>query len=241
MVNHWNRCLSLAEKEEYLWLFSDDDIMEKDCVEQFYKTINNGLDHDVFHFNINIIDGNGKLVRQTKKYPLLLSAVDFFSFLFKKKIEARVPEFIFKASSIIDRGGFVNFDLAWRSDNATVIENSIQKGIFTIEGPKVLWRQSTVNISSINNDLAYRKDEATIKFFNWIEELFKKEHIECSLSKLYMILIYRQKLGILCKTYNPIILWHVSKRFNYIHSVFDNLCFVIISYFVRLQNLLGIN
>ena len=41
LVNQWNRCLNLVNDEEWIWLFSDDDIMDKDCVKSFYFSLEN--------------------------------------------------------------------------------------------------------------------------------------------------------------------------------------------------------
>lgn len=238
LVNHWNRCLEMINDEEYLWLFSDDDIMEENCVEQFLKTIDQGVVSNVYHFNIDIIDSNNTIIRRTLNYPKTISAVDFFSYLYQNKIEARVPEFIFKTTSLREKGGFVNFDLAWRSDNATVIANSIEKGIYTIEGPRILWRQSNLNISSYSKEYALRKDYATINFFNWIVDFFDINGVRCPFSKMTLIMVCRQKIGMICKTFNPIQLWQVSYHFKCINSNLERFYFVIISYYVRLHNLL---
>ena len=62
-----------------------------------------------------------------------------------------MPEFIFRTSHFNETGRFIKFDLAYRSDNATVLVCAEEKGIFSIEKAKVLWRDSGVNISSTYN------------------------------------------------------------------------------------------
>src|SRR5690349_7148370 len=37
LVYHWNRCIQLTRGEPWLWLFSDDDIADANCVETFYR------------------------------------------------------------------------------------------------------------------------------------------------------------------------------------------------------------
>ena len=39
LVRQWERCIALTS-EEWIWLFSDDDIMETNCVEEFYNSLN---------------------------------------------------------------------------------------------------------------------------------------------------------------------------------------------------------
>ena len=40
LVAQWERCIDMTQDEPWLWLFSDDDVMERNCVEEFYKEVN---------------------------------------------------------------------------------------------------------------------------------------------------------------------------------------------------------
>ena len=40
LVAHWNRCIDMVQNEEWIWLFSDDDLMMDNCVDLFYKLVN---------------------------------------------------------------------------------------------------------------------------------------------------------------------------------------------------------
>ena len=82
-----------------------------------------------------------------------------------------MPEFIFNTRHFRLCKGFVGFDLAFRSDNATVMSCAQDKGIYTIPLVKVLWRDSGKNISSDRNvsiEIKYRKAKATIAFCYWL-------------------------------------------------------------------------
>ena len=46
----------MIQNEEYFILFSDDDIMEANCVEMFYQALACNHIYDVYHYNIDIID-----------------------------------------------------------------------------------------------------------------------------------------------------------------------------------------
>ena len=39
LVAQWERCIAMTQGEPYLWLFSDDDIMEPKCVEAFFSAL----------------------------------------------------------------------------------------------------------------------------------------------------------------------------------------------------------
>ncbi len=190
LVAQWNRCLDLIKNEEFFILFSDDDIMSPRCVEDFYKTIEANNVYDVYHFDIDIIDNNGRLKTRCPQYPRVLSSFTFFSLLYNhKKIDARMPEFLFRTEYFRQVGGFVEFDLAYRTDNATVMRCAQKRGIYTIPDSKVLWRESGINVSStkhVSSTFLYKKCKAAIDFFNWVDEFLKEE------SKSWPISIFRR-------------------------------------------------
>ncbi|MDR2554085.1 MAG: glycosyltransferase family 2 protein, partial [Fibromonadaceae bacterium] len=61
LVGHWHRCLE-SVKEEWVCLFSDDDIMEPNCVEEFYKTLNLYPNAALFRFARSVIDASGQII-----------------------------------------------------------------------------------------------------------------------------------------------------------------------------------
>lgn len=178
LVAHWRRCLEMVGNEDFVCLFSDDDIMEENCIGQFYACLENNPDYDVYHFNINIIDKAGTVISEPELFPEYISPVKFFEELYMGHIDARMPEFIFR-TSILKSKGFVSFPRAYRSDNATVISCSSGTGIRTIAGhdAKVLWRESGINMSSSGalESIASHSD-ANISFFNWSHRYFGKEY-----------------------------------------------------------------
>ena len=183
LVLHWSRCFDMLQDEDFFCLFSDDDMMEPTCVENFYKTLHTDGHFDVFHFDINLIDSHDNIIKSCNSYPAVLSVSTFLRMLYTYRIDARMPEFIFRTRHFQKSGGFINFDLAYRSDNATVITAAKDRGIRTIPNAKVLWRDSGINISSNhNNALRPRRVYATIDFFEWMEEYYSKCAEACPFS-----------------------------------------------------------
>lgn len=186
LIDQWTRCVNLSEGEEWIWLFSDDDIAEPECVQSFYESeVHDSI--NVLHFNIDIIDSGGKIIRMCPEYPALLTSDQFFRRLYTREIVARMPEFIFRASEL-KRNGFVDFDLAWRSDNATVMNYAYPCGIMQIPGNcnKVLWRDSVNNISSPYSEFE-RKNKSTVAFFNWVYFFFNSHGIQNPFPNYYLI------------------------------------------------------
>lgn len=55
LVSHWQRCIDLCKDEEWICLFSDDDILEPKCVESFNEFKEKEKFY-VLHFNLHIAD-----------------------------------------------------------------------------------------------------------------------------------------------------------------------------------------
>lgn len=170
LVAQWERCVQLCGTEEWICIFSDDDIMQTGVIESFHNMVIPD-NCDIVHFNIEIINEQGDVIRRCPEFPTILDDASFFDLLFRRKIDARMPEFIFRRSFLAGGRSLVNFDLAWRSDTATVLAAARKGGIITISGlnSKVLWRASFENISG-RGELKRKKNKSNIAFFNWLSE-----------------------------------------------------------------------
>lgn len=172
LVSQWNRCIEMSGDEEWVWLFSDDDIMDPNCVEEFYKQISNGQHFDLYHFNVKIINEKDQLLKKQIPFPEVLDTKSFFRKRMSGELNSFIVEYIFNKKTFEKKGRFQNFDLAWYADDATWIKIGNSKGIKSIIGPEVSWRKSGINISENNSDknIAKRKIYANLAFFKWVEE-----------------------------------------------------------------------
>lgn len=185
LIAHWNRCITMSRDEEWIWLFSDDDIMNPFCVELFYNNLNLNQNEDIFHFNVKVIDNYSKVIQECNHYPDRLYAKDFFEGRINFKISSYVVEYIFKRTKYVEEDGFEYFDLAWASDDASWIKFSKDKGIKTVKGAFVYWRLSNENISSITVDekTVFRKCNSIISYLKWVDNFFLKNNIVLEISK----------------------------------------------------------
>ncbi|HVW15540.1 MAG TPA: glycosyltransferase [Mucilaginibacter sp.] len=176
LVANWERCIDMIGEEEWVWLFSDDDIMAPSCVENFYKELNDGTPSMLYHFNVLRIDQEGKVIATETDYPAILKGTDFINKLINFEITSYVVEYIFNKGYFYQMGRFKNFDLAWGSDHATWFKLSFNGYIKTIADTdtKVRWRTSDFNITSINTDIALslRKRKAELDFYKWLTGFF---------------------------------------------------------------------
>lgn len=238
LVAHWERCINQTENESLIWLFSDDDIIEYNCVENLFKAVNKNPGIDVFHFNLSIINTNNNIIKYCKEFPELISSEKFFAYLYEGKIDARMPEFVFRRKRYEECGGFISFDLAWRSDNATVINLAAYNGIITIPHSKVLWRLSDENISAFDNSsICKRKDSSTINFFNWINDYFTNIGLKYEISTFRLELAYSAHLFKTKKNKSPLKIFKISTEYNYNKNIYRKIMFIIATYYIRMRTI----
>jgi len=169
LVKQWNRCVMLSGQEEWLWLFSDDDMADKNCVEVFYKTIqeDNGR-FDVYKFDKNIIDDNDAIGEISPVSPFIepshLMAIEI---LMGRRGNC-MPDHIFSRKVYEKNGGLVYTDYAQGADWATSILFSSDKGICTMQGAKINWRYGASNITGQFQLNRNEKIKGYVQFLNWL-------------------------------------------------------------------------
>jgi glycosyltransferase involved in cell wall biosynthesis len=179
LVAHWERCIDLSEGEEWIWLFSDDDWMAEDCVELFQKFVANNPQAELLHFNTTTIDKKGDLLLDAIPFPAKLLSVEFFERKIRGELRSFAVEYIFKRELYQKKEKFQRFDLAWCTDDATWMKFAFDNGINTvIDTPKIKWRFSGENISSINTNGAIlkRKIRAKSQFLKWTKNFFAENN-----------------------------------------------------------------
>ena len=178
LVAQWERCIAMSKDEPYIWLFSDDDVMEPNCVEKLLKQIEDTKGaYDLYHFDVNEINEEGKVTKQLPVYPQFLSAYDYYKGKSSGKYRSYVVENVFSRRTYEQAGGFMNFDLAWGSDVATWCIFCGKKGMFKIPGAHVLWRRSSQNITpDKSRRIAERKLKAECEFLNWSHTYFRNQN-----------------------------------------------------------------
>ena len=177
LVAQWERCIAMSQDEPYIWLFSDDDVMEANCVEELFRQIENtkGV-YNLYHFNVDVIDERGAFKCRQQDYPAVLSAYRFYRGKNSMRLSAFVVENVFSRKVYERFGGFMKYDLAWGSDIATWIVFCGEKGMCTVPHARVKWRQSSQNISpNYSRQIAERKLRADQNLLNWAYQYFGME------------------------------------------------------------------
>jgi hypothetical protein len=173
LVKHWQRCLELTT-EPWVWLFSDDDLMDPTCVERFLKELgNSGSRHNLYRFNTRSVDATGMVICENEPHPCLESGENFLITRFQDKTTSILQELVFSRLAYERTGGIPDFPLAWAADDAFIAKLGTSQPIKTIAGPRISWRRSGINISTdISPAYAQKKNTACQMHVNWALEFF---------------------------------------------------------------------
>ena len=167
LVKQWERCIQMTAGEEWIWLFSDDDTMDVNCVDTFYQEQSKGEKINVYRFNLQLISADNRIIR-TSIYPRFETASDFILNKLNMKFDSAISNYIFRKEQYV-KSGFREFPLAWGTDDAAVCEFTDDKNISSIPGAMVQWRISDSNISSVGNcENQKLKVHARLAFLAWL-------------------------------------------------------------------------
>lgn len=174
IVKQWERCVALSQNEKWIWLFSDDDVADLTCVENFYKTTNLNNDRfDVYRFNTVVIGEEGEVIRHRAQGPVNESSEEMAYFLLMDQRGNSMQDHIFSRQVYQESGGFVFTDYAQGADWATSILFSSKKGISIIPDSKLYWRLSSSNISGSALSQRSKMFSGHLQFISWILKHFK--------------------------------------------------------------------
>src|SRR4030095_3468347 len=121
-----------------------------------------------YHFNTAIIDAAGSVLRVTRPFAESVSASDYAANRLVFQYSSFAAEYIFSRQAFEREGGFVEFPVAWCSDDASWVAFCGIRGIRTIEGPLVRWRSSGRNITSTDSPFVDEKVRAMLAYLHWL-------------------------------------------------------------------------
>jgi glycosyltransferase involved in cell wall biosynthesis len=167
LVGQWRRCLALCS-EPWVWMIGDDDELEAGCVAAFHAARAAAPQAELFHFGVRRIDAQGRVIDDEPEFASPLSARAFLLGRLRFALASYAPDYVFSRAAFDRAGGFVDFPLAWCSDDATWAKLAARHGIHSVRGPRVRWRLSGSNISSRNDQHAAVKLQAHLLFVEWL-------------------------------------------------------------------------
>lgn len=193
LVYQWNRCVDLVQDEEWVWLFSDDDLMDRNCVKEFYNALKKtNKSFDIYGFTpIKFKNNLENLNPPLKSYQEYQDQYEFIINLLNLSYRAHGTNFIFLRKLLNETGGFINFPLAWGSDLASWVKFAKKGTFYSMQNSNVYFRTSVEQLSGIK--YVEEKIDAYILFCKWInnpinysDKYSEKQKLEIrNLSKLW--------------------------------------------------------
>ena len=165
LTQQWERCIALSNDEEWLMILGDDDVLGENCVANFYNNeieIRNST-ANVIRFACNVINTEGAVFLGPYFHPKLELASNFYCRKVKNQTRSSLSEYIFKRD-VYNTYKFVDYPLAWHSDDKAWLDFTENKPIYTINETFVFVRFSEVNISGRKDNIG-SKLNATSKFY----------------------------------------------------------------------------
>lgn len=225
LSQQWDRCIALAENEEWIMILGDDDYLSASVVASWYEK------NEVFNNKSNVIRFATKIVNEkvgktTEIYcqPEWENAADAYFRKLKRLTRSSLSEYIFLKESYI-KNGFTNYPLAWPSDDKAWIDFSENKPIYSINDAIVFVRISNSSITGKQSNME-EKSEAIIQFLKDLilkktDSFTKKQLIELLLEfekeiKKNRKLVLKEWLFLLplyCKYFELISFLKYSRRF----------------------------
>jgi glycosyltransferase involved in cell wall biosynthesis len=180
IARHWDRCVALA-REPWIWLFSDDDLMDPGCVEAFYRFLETEGDvTNLLRFDGWIVDEHDKII---ESFPLNFDGESWLEFAYGRLMGWRrsfMQQLVFRRCALAEAGGFLDLPLGWSTDDAAIITMGRQRPLRRIPGARVYWRSSRKNIMPDQSlKVRKRKLRAICLFLQWLRSQLQppREHL----------------------------------------------------------------
>ena len=169
LVAHWNRCLAGLD-HEWIWLFSDDDVMQPGSVRAVLDTIAAEPRARVLQLPVDSVSADLDHLYWRSVPPTHESATEFLQARLAGQRLSCLPDHVFHWPSLRRiAGGLVDLPLAWNADDASWLLLGKEAGLQSVPGAKVLWRQSADNISG-NVGQRWDKLRADLRFIDFLDK-----------------------------------------------------------------------
>ncbi len=150
LVSHWNLLVDMCDTE-YLIMASDDDVYEPQFLAEIDALVQKYPNVDLFRARVRKIDIHENTIAEDPVSAEHECQVDFIYGQYCLRRLDCIGNYVFRLQTLEMKNGFVDFPLAWGSDEATVMQMSSNGVCIT---PSILFnfRISGANISSSSNN-----------------------------------------------------------------------------------------
>lgn len=194
LVAQWNYSISYA-RGKYLVLASDDDIYSLEFLEKMDTLVQKYPETKVFRPRVKRVDNSGKILLIEGFEGEFLTKIEYLYLWTLRRIGSGIPFVVFKRDALMEIGGFVNYPLAWFTDDATIMKLA-DKGIGIYSKESLFsFRYSNENISTARNNkkTLLAKFKATRMFYDESYE-FISNYVPQNPEEEYMLECIRKNL-----------------------------------------------
>lgn len=196
LVSHWKLLVDMCETEFFI-MASDDDVYAPNFLEEINKLTEKYPKVDLFRGRVKCIDASGKTQVNDCLLPEIQNQVQFFRKYYSNDYLTCEANFCYRTSKFRAKNGYIEFPLAWFTDDATHIlmaENGCANTTEILFG----FRSTGLNISNQwkDSNCAAKKIEATLLFDEWISDYVSqiKEDAEEPCLKTNAIGVCKEKI-----------------------------------------------
>lgn len=235
LVSHWNLLVDMCDSE-FLIMASDDDVYESNFLEEIDSLTIKYPCLDLFRGRVRRINEQGEFIEEDPLLDCLENQISFIYNHYKLNTIHCIANYVFR-SNVIKKHKFVDFPLAWFSDDATVFLCS-RNGASNSKSYTFRFRDSDCNLSNQYGTAEgnrYKKIIASEKFYSWFNDnilinLYPKNRIEDTQINAIKF-FYRKRVFEQIRAYNHLLSYKNSV------SVYKWLCNngFIIDRFVKIQ------
>lgn len=171
LVAHWNQLVDLCDTE-FLIMASDDDIYAPDFLKEIEGLSRKWSDVDIYRARARKINDMTETIAEDFPSPEHESQIDFLYDWFCLRKVSCIANYVFRTSALRGIGGFVDFPLAWGSDEATVLLLS-SHGACTTPSVNFSFRLSGQNISTrTEKNIMHTKMQARLMYIDFLKLYF---------------------------------------------------------------------
>ena len=202
LVAQWNHSISYASGE-YIILASDDDTYSLEYLERMNEMVEKYPQANVFRPRIKRVDETGKILLLDGFVNEYMSKVEYLYVWTSRWIGSGIPFYMFKREALMSIGGFVNYPLAWFSDDATIFKLA-DSGVVTYNKTLFAFRESGESISTFSNtkETLCAKYKSTRMFYdehmefikNYVPATDEEAHLLFVIRKRFSKLVLKQKI-----------------------------------------------
>lgn len=160
IVENWNVCLSHCEGD-YVINMGDDDRLAPNCLETYAGLMEEYPGLNVYHGRTILIDDSSNFIRMLDARPEWETLRSLIWHRLNGRLQY-IGDFLLSREWLNSNGGYVNFPLAWNSDDMTVFCAAAGKGIANTNTPVFNYRINSASISM--NSYTLQKIECNKKY-----------------------------------------------------------------------------